>query len=207
MWIRKYAQRSQTSCFPTQLPSSKCERESPSTLVCVLNRSPWDVMSFTSEAMTEDDIGGEETASEVERREELMNSMEKKRSSKTDGKGWWKCKKEGKRGYSLYDHHNTQLKSYYIKNKNNYLSGRGLKSNGKRSSSKMPTSNYYYYIGFGPEWRGKGRVQSEKRYMDVNSVFSSSSSDDTAGEDDGNVGKKKKKARKPVRTRSLKSLL
>ncbi|KAJ4954486.1 hypothetical protein NE237_011269 [Protea cynaroides] len=141
-----------------------------------------------------------------ERREEVMNSMEKKCCNKTDGKGW-KCKKEAKRGHSLCDHHLTQLKSYYTKNKNNYLSGRGLKSNGKRSSSKMPSSNYYYYTGFGPDWRGKSRVQSNSRYMDVNSGSFSSSSDDTAGEVNGNVGKKKKKARKPVKTRSLKSLL
>ncbi|KAJ4955584.1 hypothetical protein NE237_012367 [Protea cynaroides] len=237
MRIRKYAQRSQTSCLPTQLPSSNCRRESPSTLICVLNRSPWDVMSFTAEAMTEDDIVGEETASEVERtseddyelqskdiscssssspmvvsvsekerREEVMNSMEKKSCNKTDGKGW-KCKKEAKPGHSLCEHHLTQLKSYYSKNKNNYLSGRGLKSNGKRCWSKVPSSNYYYYTGFGPEWRGKDRVQSKRKYMEVNSCSSSSFSDGTAGDDDGNVGKKKKKARKPVKTRSLKSLL
>ncbi|KAJ4956787.1 hypothetical protein NE237_013570 [Protea cynaroides] len=242
MRIRKYAQRSQTSCLPTQLPSSNCQRESPSTLVCVLNRSPWDVMSFTSEVMREDDIFGEETASEVERtweddnklekkdiscssssspmvisvsekesREGVMNYMEKKSCNKTDGKGW-KCKNEAKGGHSLCEHHLTQLKSYYTKNKNNYLSNRGLKSNGaqargKRTSSKISSSNYYYYTGFGPEWGGKDRVQSKRRYMDVNSGSSSSSSDNTAGEDNGNIGKKKKKARKPVKTRSLKSLL
>ncbi|KAJ4955355.1 hypothetical protein NE237_012138 [Protea cynaroides] len=168
MRIRKCAQRSQTSCLPTQLPSSNCQRESPSTLVCELNRRlDLDKMFRTfMQAMTDDDRGGEETSSEVE---SFMYC------NKTDGKGW-KCKKEAKQGQTLTS---ISRKTTY------YLSGRERKSNGKTCSSKMSSFNYFYYTGFGPEWSGKDRIQSKRRFMKLESS----------------------KVRKPVKTRSLKSLL
>ncbi|XP_042479093.1 uncharacterized protein LOC122060026 [Macadamia integrifolia] len=122
-------------------------------------------------------------------------------------------------------------------NRSSFLSGRGGKSveahpsaaaahngyRGKKSSSKTSSSNYYYYTGFGPLW-GKGRGEDKKKDMEVDSGPSSSTTpslssrgdgggdddyddddDDTEDDDDGKVDKKR--ARKPVKTRSLKSLL
>ncbi|KAJ4951644.1 hypothetical protein NE237_028476 [Protea cynaroides] len=163
-----------------------------------------------------------------ERRNKEMKSKSRKEGSficcnKTDGKGW-KCKKEAKRGHSLCEHHLAQLKSYYTNNKSgnrsSFLYGRGGKSGGargKRSSSKKSSSNYYYYTGFGPLW-GKGRGEHNRRDMEVDSEPSSSTpslssvgdavdDDDDVEDEDDDDDFGRKRARKPVKTRSLKSLL
>ncbi|XP_042474947.1 uncharacterized protein LOC122057029 [Macadamia integrifolia] len=241
MRIRKYAQKYQICCIPSQLPllNNPCPIESsPSKQVCQLSRSPWDVISFTSEERREDDIGreivdaaqsilllngssreddckqspptinlisGKKSRNEVEEmkysesRQEGINLIY---CNKTDGNGW-KCKKEAKQGHSMCEHHLDQLKSYDIKNKSNNPSS-CVSSRGKRSyskNSKMHSSDFYYYTGFGPLW-GKGR-----EIIEINSGDSSSSTpslllshNEEDGDDNGNAKKKKKRARKPGNT-------
>ncbi|XP_042474909.1 uncharacterized protein LOC122056997 [Macadamia integrifolia] len=144
MRIRKYAQKCQICCLPSQLSS---------TYMCELNHSPWDVISFSSKRIREDDSGGEETANAVESilslnrtwednnndgssslllswsssppKADRLHKVEERMSftccNKTDGKGW-KCKKEAKRGRSLCEHHLSQPKSYYTNKKSNLTS-------------------------------------------------------------------------------------
>ncbi|XP_042479926.1 uncharacterized protein LOC122060884 [Macadamia integrifolia] len=246
MRIRKYAQKYQLCCIPSQIPSPNnlCPRESPSTIVCELNCAPWDVIFFTTEEGMGDPIGGEiadaaqsilslngsngidncnlsppitdsilgkESKNEVEE----MNSSELRKErmsltccSKTDGKGW-KCKKEAKQGHSLCEHHLEQLKSYYIRNKSSTpsssVSGRGKRS--YSTNSKMPSSDYYYYTGFGPLW-GKGRGEAKsKQDIELDSSDSSTTPSllSTHNEDNSDVNKnvgnkKKKRDRKLVMT-------
>ncbi|XP_042474930.1 uncharacterized protein LOC122057014 [Macadamia integrifolia] len=241
MRIRKYAQKYQICCIPSELPlpNNPCPRESsPLTCMCQLYHSPWNVISFTSDERREDDSGGEianaahsilllnrssweddcklsppnidpisgkKSRNEVE---EMMHSKSGKEGmnliccNKTDGKGW-KCKKEAKQGHSMCEHHLDQLKSYYIKSKSSNPSS-CIPSRGKRSyskNSKMPSSDFYYYTGFGPLW-GKGR-----EIIEINSGDSSSSTpslllshNEEDGDDNGNAKKKKKRARKPGNT-------
>lgn len=156
--------------------------------------------------------------------------------NKSDGKGW-QCRKAAKEGHALCEHHLAQLRSYNSSNHSSSRKlekladkqphrrrGRGL---------KKPPSNpyeYYYYSGFGPLWgkkRGGNKPESNRNELKTESPPSYSSQidspddpdqkiedeyhhdddeDDTVDEEE-NGESSKKRSRKPVKARSLKSLM
>lgn len=155
---------------------------------------------------------------------------------KTDGKGW-QCRNEARHGHSLCDHHLSLLKSYSssssithsVKKSDKAMafvagSRRGRVRTSKKGSSSSNPYEFYYYSGFGPSWgkRRGDKVIEEKRCelkgdesILVNDKTPSSSQidneefdfvdDDDEEEENGDSGKKR--TRKPVKARSLKSLM
>ncbi|XP_055805013.1 uncharacterized protein LOC129873846 isoform X2 [Solanum dulcamara] len=140
---------------------------------------------------------------------------------KNDGKGW-QCSRESKRGHNLCDHHFAQKHYITINNSAHSTtaaetthSSRGRPHRPKKSSS----SEFYYYSGFGPLW-GKKRgpsstdkstngAQSSSSQMD-NEGFDYMEDDEYDDNDDDEVEickLKIKRARKPIKARSLKSLM
>ncbi|KAL2487900.1 uncharacterized protein Fot_41192 [Forsythia ovata] len=146
---------------------------------------------------------------------------------KTDGKGW-KCKREAADGNSLCEHHLSLVRNY-----NNLASPtakkpadsrRGLRA--KKAASTSLASNpyeFYYYSGFGPRW-GKKRGENNrsnrsrdepKNVVQENEMAQSTLSqldndeseieDEVEYEENGETGRKR--ARKPIKARSLKSLM
>ncbi|KAF8380194.1 hypothetical protein HHK36_027676 [Tetracentron sinense] len=146
--------------------------------------------------------------------------------NKTDGKGW-QCRREAKEGHSLCEHHLTQLRSYHSCNysshrKSDKVAGTTAGAR-RRSRGKTPksSSEYYYYSGFGPLWgkkRNGERGEVKKREINENDgdakINPSSSShiilehdDDLDDDDDSDTPPGRKRIRKPVKARSLKSLM
>lgn len=152
---------------------------------------------------------------------------------KNDGKGW-QCSRESKRGHDLCEHHFAQvLKKQYSSSNNESAhstttstaagavaaaettqSCRGRPHRPKKSSS----SEFYYYSGFGPLW-GKKRGSSSTGKSTQGAQSSSSQMDnegfDYIEDDEGdnyddevaNCKVKIKRTRKPIKARSLKSLM
>ncbi|KAF8412222.1 hypothetical protein HHK36_000182 [Tetracentron sinense] len=149
--------------------------------------------------------------------------------NKTDGKGW-QCRKEAKERHSLCEHHLIQLRSYHSYNySSNKKSNKVAETTigvhrwrrGKTLSSRN-SSEFYYYSGFGPLWGKKrngrgGEVRKREMEIDVVAQTNPSSSshidshhddyfdDESDSDSDGDGGRKR--IRKPVKARSLKSLM
>ncbi|KAI4378015.1 hypothetical protein MLD38_015560 [Melastoma candidum] len=147
-------------------------------------------------------------------------AVAKTECAKTDGKSW-KCKREAREGHHFCEHHISQLKSYGEKpaRANGAGPGRARAARRKKKSEAAVgsgSSQYYYYSGFGPLW---GRKQGENRAGRETSGSSQSGSDgisyihqDEQPEEEGRDtrgvdGSIKKRVRKPVKARSLKSLM
>ncbi|XP_059289166.1 uncharacterized protein LOC132042637 isoform X3 [Lycium ferocissimum] len=154
---------------------------------------------------------------------------------KNDGKGW-QCSREAKKGHTLCEHHLAQVKKNYSSSNsahstittannsdakiNSTPSSRGRPHRPKKSSS----SEFYYYSGFGPLW-GKKRGPSTGKNINAGEIYSndsygaqSSSSqmdnesnfdyiEDEDDDDDEVENCQTKRARKPIKARSLKSLM
>ncbi|KAL2470525.1 wrc domain-containing protein [Abeliophyllum distichum] len=143
---------------------------------------------------------------------------------KTDGKGW-KCKREAADGNSMCEHHLSLVRNY-----NNLASPTAKKPADSRrrprakkaASTSLATNPYefYYYSGFGPRWgkkRGennrsnRSRDEPEQENEMAQSTLSQLDNDESEIEDEveyeenGEGGRKR--ARKPIKARSLKSLM
>ncbi|KAJ0110382.1 hypothetical protein Patl1_00481 [Pistacia atlantica] len=148
---------------------------------------------------------------------------------KTDGKGW-QCRNEAKDGYTMCDHHLSLTKSYgnntssFSKKPDKGIAVRRGRARAKKgSSSSSNPYEFYYYSGFGPLWgkrRGdkvnEGKKVEDREVEDMNQQSKTPSSsqiedidfvDDEDDEDDENGDSGKKRMRKPVKARSLKSLM
>ncbi|KAG8389178.1 hypothetical protein BUALT_Bualt02G0202000 [Buddleja alternifolia] len=144
--------------------------------------------------------------------------------SKTDGKSW-QCRREAAKGNSLCEHHLSLMKNY-----TNNLANSTIKKPEKpvvfrprpKRTSTLASSNpheFYYYSGFGPRW-GKTRGESSKNYgsstpkilkHELDLLILSRIIDEdfncAEDEDEENRESTKKRARKPIKARSLKSLM
>ncbi|XP_047937889.1 protein virilizer homolog [Salvia hispanica] len=143
---------------------------------------------------------------------------------KTDGKSWH-CQRETANGNSLCEHHLSMSR--------NYSSPAATKKSArpKRAPAAASSSNpheFYYYSGFGPRW-GKRRGEEITRNAETEEAaisytgdeefdfFADYEDEDEEEEDgeeeeeerreNGKEKKKKKRVRKPIKARSLKSLL
>ncbi|RAL41854.1 hypothetical protein DM860_009036 [Cuscuta australis] len=143
--------------------------------------------------------------------------------SKTDGKAW-QCKREAKSGGALCDHHLEQIKHYNNLARpaagNQTLAPTGKnsrprpkKTHSASSSSSNQQQDLYYYTGFGPLWgkkRGPGRARYNNTDLPNTSHHDPSHGveDEFDSEDDEEDGVgKKEKVRKPIKARSLKSII
>ncbi|KAG6437905.1 hypothetical protein SASPL_102836 [Salvia splendens] len=139
---------------------------------------------------------------------------------KTDGKSWH-CQRETAKGNSLCEHHLSMSR--------NYSSPAATKKSArpKRAPAAASSSNpheFYYYSGFGPRWgkrRGEETRNAETEEAAISytgdeefDFFADYEDEDEEEEEDGEEeeerrdnGKKKKRVRKPIKARSLKSLL
>ncbi|XP_010316927.1 uncharacterized protein [Solanum lycopersicum] len=153
---------------------------------------------------------------------------------KNDGKGW-QCSRESKIGHNLCEHHFAQ-KQYSSSNNESVhstttatstaavavavaagettQSSRGRPHRSKKSSS----SEFYYYSGFGPLWgkkrgsssTGKSAQSSSSQIDDEVFDYEDDEDDEYDDNDDERVGNNKlkiKRTRKPIKARSLKSLM
>ncbi|GER24950.1 growth-regulating factor 3 [Striga asiatica] len=141
--------------------------------------------------------------------------------SKTDGKNW-KCKREASGSNTMCDHHVSQMKSYSKKP--------GPEPRRPARPKKAPSSNpheFYYYSGFGPRWAKKrgsdcnntsasassnGNVEHrheiEKNYYSSEDESESDELDyEDLEEDEEEEKNGRKRGRKPIKARSLKSLM
>ncbi|KAK4347350.1 hypothetical protein RND71_033689 [Anisodus tanguticus] len=153
---------------------------------------------------------------------------------KNDGKGW-QCSREAIKGHTLCEHQFAQVKKHSSNSAHSTTtinsdtkikqaaaatestpSSRGRPHRPKKSSS----SEFYYYSGFGPLWGKKrgpstGKNNAGEIYScdsTTHGAQSSSSQMDNEGfdyiEDENDVENCKiKRARKPIKARSLKSLM
>ncbi|OIT00091.1 PREDICTED: uncharacterized protein LOC109230397 [Nicotiana attenuata] len=140
---------------------------------------------------------------------------------KDDGKGW-QCSRETKKGHNLCEHHIAQVKKQYSDSAQSTSkltaaaaetsSSRGRPHRPKKSSS----SEFYYYSGFGPLWgKKRSHAKTDPATSDSHGAqYSSSSQMDTEGfdyvedeDDEDEENGKIKRARKPIKARSLKSLM
>ncbi|XP_009757496.1 uncharacterized protein [Nicotiana sylvestris] len=142
---------------------------------------------------------------------------------KYDGKGWH-CSRETKKGHNLCEHHIAQVKKQYNDSAHSTSttakqiaaaetpSSRGRPHRPMKSSS----SEFYYYSGFGPLWgKKRSHARTDPATSDGHGAQSSSSSQmDTEGfdyvedeDDEDEENGKIKRARKPIKARSLKSLM
>ncbi|XP_044504256.1 uncharacterized protein LOC123224583 isoform X2 [Mangifera indica] len=152
--------------------------------------------------------------------------------NKTDGKGW-QCRNEAKAGHTMCDHHLSLIKSYgndissssFTKKSDKGIAVRRGRARAKKgSSSSSNPYEFYYYSGFGPLWgkrRGVDKINEGKKFEDgdvedMNKDEKTPSSsqiedfefvDDEDDDDDENGDSRKKRIRKPVKARSLKSLM
>ncbi|KAK8935760.1 hypothetical protein KSP39_PZI013288 [Platanthera zijinensis] len=152
---------------------------------------------------------------------------------KTDGKGWH-CKRAAQIPHSLCSYHLTQVRSYRTRFEDQ-IHGNGSRGNSKRREKPASAgdtggvaSNYYYYSVIGPWW-GKRRGPINGRESSESDISAQEHDDNTDNvgvgddEEEDDEGsrcdhviykkkrplnkKKKKRGRKPVKARSLKSLL
>ncbi|KAI4364721.1 hypothetical protein MLD38_020776 [Melastoma candidum] len=171
-------------------------------------------------------VGSDEEAHEITGTNGGLQSwpVAKTECAKTDGK-FWKCKREAREGHHFCEHHISQLKSYGEKpaKANGAGPGRARAARNKKSeaSSGSRSSQYYYYSGFGPLWGKKqggnrgafGPSQSASDGISyINPGDELEGEGDDRVEDDEEEGTRgvegsKKRVRKPVKARSLKSLI
>ncbi|CAA2933578.1 Hypothetical predicted protein [Olea europaea subsp. europaea] len=142
--------------------------------------------------------------------------------AKTDGKAW-KCKNEAAEGNSLCKHHFSQVRNYYsalptTKHQDKEAADSKHRPRAKKAASTSNPNEFYYYSGFGPRWGKKRGGKSldvpknveQEREM-IQPTFSQINNEEfeieyeVADEEGGNSGRKK--ARKPIKARSLKSLM
>ncbi|KAL6564497.1 hypothetical protein OROMI_015947 [Orobanche minor] len=151
---------------------------------------------------------------------------------KTDGKSWH-CRKEASKGSSLCDHHLSQVKRYYYLNSSSHRvakksekprveAGRGARTKKAPASSTSNQYEFYYYSGFGPRWgkkRGETNSKNSSSSMmrniehedeiehrtDRYDELGNEEEEDEEEEIRDNIGKKR--VRKPIKARSLKSLM
>ena len=147
---------------------------------------------------------------------------------KTDGKGWF-CKREAHYPHSLCEYHLIQVRSYYSGGTAGCQPRACRRSGEHTNDSKRPerkktsrngggdrTSDFYYYSGFGPWWakrrnKAKGDVEEVRCYdrsadagvHDDGKMDGGEALVDGDGVDDSG----KRRGRKPIKARSLKSLL
>ncbi|GFY92516.1 hypothetical protein Acr_08g0009120 [Actinidia rufa] len=166
----------------------------------------------------------------------MEEDMEKVICCKTDGKAW-KCKKETSRGHPLCEHHLAQIRTYNslahpLSGKKSVAAPEKaaastrrprLKKSGSNSNLNPNPQEFYYYSGFGPRW-GKKRGSNNPvnnnnkvrlQEFEEGAAPSSSSSqidhdlcdyvEDDYDEEEDEFGKKR--GRKPIKARSLKSLM
>lgn len=152
---------------------------------------------------------------------------------KTDGKSW-QCRREAAKGNSLCEHHLIMVRGYsnnsaHSATKNSAKSSveaRGRPRIKKRAAQSLSNPYvFYYYSGFGPRW-GKKRGEVRKNINEEFNIPKNDLEDDKEAssscdiedaeiegleEDEDEVEKneeiRKKRARKPIKARSLKSLM
>ncbi|XP_073054976.1 uncharacterized protein [Primulina eburnea] len=150
---------------------------------------------------------------------------------KTDGKSW-QCRREAAKGNSLCEHHLIMVRGYsnnsaHSATKNSAKSSveaRGRPGIKKRAAQSLSNPYvFYYYSGFGPRW-GKKRGEVIKSIneefnipendLDYDKEASSSCDIQDAEIEDWDEDEaekieaiRKKRARKPIKARSLKSLM
>ncbi|XP_057980418.1 uncharacterized protein LOC131166127 [Malania oleifera] len=155
--------------------------------------------------------------------------------SRSDGRGWH-CNREAKQGHTLCEHHLAQLRSYTTKGAAAVAHSAVAAASCPRRNRKKPLIStnpheFYYYSGFGPWWGKKrgGSTNGESNKTAAleaatgTAAFSSSRIDQSGdkteeldfvvdnyndGDREGNGnGAERKRTRKPVKVRSLKSLM
>ncbi|XXG84960.1 hypothetical protein AAC387_Pa11g0155 [Persea americana] len=207
------------------LPQLLSARAQPiQTHVCKLNRSPWDVMSFSPpspqdssnpsqhQQLHHQGNGISSAASTVS--EDSSEGGEEKKKIEVDSRTESQCRKEAKRGHSMSELPAKQMDS--PRREYDSTAGTHRRSRGRAASS---SDYYYYYSGFGPLWgKTRGGRREERDGSDgghlewapqsstasTPSPLSSSSDHDNDEEDDGVY---RKRSRKPMKSRSLKSIL
>ncbi|KZV37766.1 hypothetical protein F511_31148 [Dorcoceras hygrometricum] len=141
---------------------------------------------------------------------------------KTDGKSW-QCRREAAKGNSLCEHH---VRSYSNNSahsaSNNVTVKSSVDDRGRPRIKKRATQSlsnpyvFYYYSGFGPRWgRKRGGEVSKNIDRELNMHKEASSScyfedEEIEGVDEDEKKKQeigKKRGRKPIKARSLKSLM
>lgn len=155
---------------------------------------------------------------------------------KTDGKSW-QCRREAAEGNSLCEHHLSLIKSYssVAHHAAKKSVKPAVETQRRTRAKKAPASSssnpyeFYYYSGFGPRWgkrRGETRKNSNGSSMPknlgdakledqqapapaasyiANEDFEFLEYEDEDEEENRDNGKKR--VRKPIKARSLKSLL
>ncbi|CAA2965548.1 Hypothetical predicted protein [Olea europaea subsp. europaea] len=153
---------------------------------------------------------------------------------KTDGKGW-KCKRKAAEGNSLCEHHLSLVRNYNnwaapaAKKVDRVVADSRRHPRAKKAASTSNPYEFYYYSGFGPRW-GKKRGENDKissnrdvpKNVDQECEMVQSSlprmdneeSDiedeieyEEEDEESSESGSRRKRARKPIKARSLKSLM
>ncbi|XP_051143440.1 serine/threonine-protein kinase CST20-like isoform X2 [Andrographis paniculata] len=133
--------------------------------------------------------------------------------NKTDGKKW-KCRREAVESHTLCEHHLSLSKN----SSSSRAAGKSLPEKNKKAAAPessntskappAPPSDYYYYSGFGPRW-GKNRAeiaQPEQQQQQPPNEEDDQMEVDSSSDDEENE-KRRKRGRKPVKARSLKSLM
>ncbi|KAL2487904.1 uncharacterized protein Fot_41196 [Forsythia ovata] len=178
-------------------------------------------------------VGGSASDNSEERpvNPELKNENEILYCCKTDGKGW-KCKREAADGNSLCEHHLSLVRNYNnwalppAKKQDKVAADSRRRPRAKKAASTSSKSNpyeFYYYSGFGPRWgkkRGENNRSSSSQDVPKNveqeremaqSAFSQIDNEESEveyeEEDEDNGESGRKRARKPIKARSLKSLM
>ncbi|XP_068640946.1 uncharacterized protein [Aristolochia californica] len=129
------------------------------------------------------------------------------RKKSTNG---WKCKREAKRGHSLCDHHLKQRRAYHYEPRRKPNRTAGILD--PSFVLFLPSSDFYYYAGFAPLVRRKRRGSEATEEAVIMPSLSSSSGDGDHSrahdrdDDPSDADPEKKRGRKPMKSRSLKSL-
>ncbi|PIM97409.1 hypothetical protein CDL12_30121 [Handroanthus impetiginosus] len=149
---------------------------------------------------------------------------------KTDGKSW-QCRREAAKGNSLCEHHLSLVKNYnslahHVNKKSEKTSSEPRRRPRPKKASTSSSSNpyeFYYYSGFGPRW-GKKRGETCKDtdsimsqsighehevdpVPSISDEFDYSEFEDEEEDEDEDRENGKKRVRKPIKARSLKSLM
>ncbi|XP_077223981.1 uncharacterized protein LOC143857440 [Tasmannia lanceolata] len=236
MRIRKHAKISSSlsiSPFSTTLKKDICELyRSPWDVLLLapqsyLSSHPIKSQDEDEETVTVENGSGRVSVGIVARLKEPSKVKENKQKneekskricSKKGGKGC-ECWREAK-GHSLCAHHLTQRRSYrYESCRKSDLEEAALAGTRHNNNPSRGGSDFYYDSGFGPRW-GKKRKRGGMAEMDGESMplswsnqghvldFKDHSDDDRDENDIIDDGYwRKKRGRKPMKSRSLKSLL
>ncbi|XP_057798157.1 uncharacterized protein LOC131014262 [Salvia miltiorrhiza] len=158
------------------------------THVCLLNQSPWDVITFSpppSPLPPPFQVNGIDVRAGNGSSEHCVSVSER----------------EPSRG-RLAEHHLSMVKTY-----SNVGARKPLKA--KKAPATSNPYEFYYYSGFGPRW---GKRRGNKNSSIIKNVeMQAAAIDFTEYEDDEEEARDnvngKKRVRKPIKARSLKSLL